>query len=53
MRPGSIIPDDIPLRPFGGLTDPVYQGYRYFVSQDRKVVIVDPETRTVVRILDL
>jgi hypothetical protein len=53
VRPGSIIPDDIPLRPFGGLTDPFYQGYRYFVSPDRKVVIVDPETRIVVRILDL
>jgi hypothetical protein len=53
VRPGSVIPDDIPLRPFGGLTDPFYQGYRYFVSPDRKVVIVDPETRTVVRILDL
>ena len=53
VRPGSIIPGDIPLRPFGGLTDPFYQGYRYFVSPDRKVVLVDPETRMVVRILDL
>jgi hypothetical protein len=44
VRPGSVIPDDIPLRQFGGLTDTFYQGYRHFVSPDRKVVIVDPKT---------
>lgn len=53
VRPGSIVPSYVPLQTFGGLTDPFYQGYRYFVSPDHKVVIVDPSTRTVVRILDL
>ena len=41
LRPGSILPEAVPLRRFA-----------FFVSVDRKIVVVDPRTRVVVRILD-
>ncbi len=50
LRPGSILPEAVPLRRFEG--QPLLERYGFFVSVDRKIVIVDPRTRTVVRILD-
>lgn len=50
LRPGSVIPDAIPLNPFAGRSD--LARYSYFVSVDNKVVVVDPATRVVVRILN-
>ena len=50
LRPGSILPEAVPLRSFKG--QPLLERYGFFVSVDHKIVIVDPRTRTVVRILD-
>ena len=50
LRPGSVLPAAVPLRHFEG--QPSLERYAFFVSVDRKIVIVDPHTRVVVRILD-
>ena len=50
LRPGSILPEAVPLRHFEG--QPSLERYGFFVSVDHKIVVVDPRTRTVVRILD-
>ena len=50
LRPGSVIPEAVPLRPFEG--QPRLARYAYFVSVDHKIVVADPQTRVVVRILD-
>lgn len=50
LRPGSILPDAVPLRHFEG--QPSLERYGFFVSVDHKIVVVDPRTRTVLRILD-
>ena len=50
LRPGSILPDAVPLRRFEG--QPSLERYAFFVSVDHKIVVVDPHTRVVVRILD-
>ena len=50
LRPGSIIPEGVPLRVFSKNTE--LARFAYFISVDDKVVIADPRTRTVVRILD-
>ena len=53
LRPGSIVPEGVPLRQFGRDSTPRLSGMGYFVSVDHKLVVVDPETRVVARILDL
>ena len=50
LRPGSVIPDAVPLRPFEKVA--ALSRYAYFVSVDHKIVVADPQTRVVVRILD-
>jgi hypothetical protein len=50
LRPGSVIPDAIPLQPFTRI--PSLAKYAFFVSVDHKIVVVDPHTRIVARILD-
>ena len=50
LRPGSVLPEAVPLRRFEG--QPSLERYAFFVSVDRKIVVVDPRTRVVVRILD-
>ncbi|HWG05939.1 MAG TPA: DUF1236 domain-containing protein [Beijerinckiaceae bacterium] len=52
IRPGSLIPDGVPLKIFPADASPDLQGYAYFVSADRKLVVVEADTRRVVRILD-
>ncbi|HEY8565800.1 MAG TPA: DUF1236 domain-containing protein [Beijerinckiaceae bacterium] len=52
VRPGSIIPADVDLEPFGDQTTQTLRGYAYFVSPNNKVVVVNPADRRVVRILD-
>ena len=52
IRPGAIIPDGVPLKIFPADASPDLQGYAYFVSADRKLVVVEADTRRVVRILD-
>lgn len=47
LRPGSVVPVGVPLQQF---REPRLAKYAYFVSVDNKVVVVDPATRTVVRI---
>ncbi|MDJ1158934.1 DUF1236 domain-containing protein [Chelatococcus sp. SYSU_G07232] len=51
VRHGSIVPDYIVLRPITRMSPPSPHSYAYFVSRDRKIVIVDPATREVVRIV--
>ena len=50
LRPGSVIPEAVPLRPFEKIA--ALSRYAYFISVDHKVVVADPQTRVVVRILD-
>ncbi|WP_158809828.1 DUF1236 domain-containing protein [Beijerinckia sp. L45] len=50
LRPGSVLPDGVPLRVFA--KDSELARFAYFVSVDNKIVIADPRTRTVVRIID-
>ena len=50
LRPGSVIPDAVRLEPFEG--QPKLARFVYFVSVDHKIVVADPRTRVVVRILD-
>jgi hypothetical protein len=50
LRPGSIIPDGVPLRLFANVSE--LGRFAYFVSVDHKIVIADPQSRTVVRIID-
>ena len=50
LRPGSVLPEAVPLRRFEG--QPSLDRYAFFVSVDHKLVVVDPRTRVVVRILD-
>lgn len=52
---GSIIPDDIELYDMPVSARSVRNGldrYRYFVSPDEKLVLVDPASRMVARIMD-
>ena len=52
LRPGTIVPPDVPLTPFTDAPKPNLRRYGYFVAPGDKVVVVDPATRAVVRILD-
>jgi hypothetical protein len=50
LRPGSIIPEGVPLRPFENVEG--LKRLAFFVSVDHKIVVADPRTRMVVHILD-
>lgn len=52
LRPGSIVPPDVRLAPFTEAPNPRLRRFGYFVAPGDKIVVVDPETRAVVRILD-
>lgn len=55
VRVGSQVPVDVDLFAFSdGAVDeePSIERYRYFVSPDNKIVLVEPQTRQVVRIID-
>jgi hypothetical protein len=52
LRPGSIVPPDVRLAPFTDAPNPRLRRFGYFVAPGEKIVVVDPETRAVVRILD-
>ena len=51
VRPGGTIPRDIRLSPLADISEPSLSRYAYFVSPDNKIVIVDPATRQVMRII--
>lgn len=51
VRPGSVIPRDIRLSPLADISVQGLSRYAYFVSPDDKIVIVDPTTREVKRII--
>ena len=51
VRPGSVIPRDLRLSPLADISVPTLSRYAYFVSPDNKIVIVDPATRQVLRII--
>jgi hypothetical protein len=51
VRPGSIIPRDVRLSPLADISVEGLSRYAYFVSPDDKIVIVDPTTREVKRII--
>ncbi len=51
VRPGSVVPEYVQLRRFeNGVAG--MERYGYFVSPDDKIVIVEPSSRRVVRIID-
>ena len=52
IRPGSVIPGYVELEPFEDAPVPALRRYAYFVSPNNKIVVVDPATRQVVRILE-
>jgi Protein of unknown function (DUF1236) len=51
-RPGKILPRDVRLSPLANLSVEGLNRYAYIVSPDDKIVLVDPATRRVVRVLD-
>ena len=52
LRPGKILPRDVRLSPLANLSVEGLNRYAYIVSPDDKIVLVDPATRRVVRVLD-
>lgn len=55
VRVGSVVPIDVDLYAFSGdviAATPAMGSYRYFLSPDQKIVVVEPETRRVVRVLE-
>ena len=52
LRPGTIVPPDVELAPFTDAPNPKLRRYGYFIAPGDKVVVVNPATRAVVRILD-
>ncbi len=51
VRPGSVVPGDVRLSPLADISVQGLNRYAYFVSPDDKIVIVEPNTRQVVRII--
>jgi hypothetical protein len=49
---GSAVPRDVPLRPMTNFGSTRLAHLAYFVSPDAKIVVVEPQTRRVVRIID-
>jgi hypothetical protein len=52
LRPGKVLPRDVRLSPLANLSVEGLNRYAYIVSPDDKIVLVDPATRRVVRVLD-
>ncbi|WP_406855377.1 DUF1236 domain-containing protein [Alsobacter sp. KACC 23698] len=52
VRVGSIVPDDVELQPMNGIGSQRLQRLGYFLSPDDKIVVVEPRSRQVVRIID-
>ena len=52
VRVGSIVPNYVDLQPMNGIGSPRLQRLGYFLSPDDKIVVVEPRTRQVVRIID-
>ena len=52
VRVGSIVPDYVELQAMNGIGSPRLQRLGYFLSPDDKIVVVEPRTRQVVRIID-
>ncbi|MFO1149735.1 MAG: DUF1236 domain-containing protein [Alsobacter sp.] len=48
---GSAVPGDIPLRPMSRFGSQGLANLAYFVSPDQKIVVVEPQTRRVVKII--
>lgn len=51
IRIGSHVPGDVPLHAMTGIGSPGLAQLAYFISPDEKIVIVEPQTRRVVRIM--
>ena len=51
VRIGSAVPSDVPLRPMARFGSQDLARFAYFVSPDQKIVVVEPETRRVVKII--
>ena len=51
VRPGSVVPADVRLSPLADISVQGLNRYAYFVSPDDKIVIVEPNSRQVVRII--
>ncbi len=52
LRPGKVLPRDLRLSPLANLSIEGLNRYAYIVSPDDKIVVVDPATRRVVRVVD-
>ena len=52
LRPGKVLPRDVRLSPLANLSVEGLNRYAYIVSPDDKIVLVDPASRRVVRVLD-
>ncbi len=52
LRPGKVLPRDVRLSPLANLAVEGLSRYAYIVSPDDKIVVVDPATRRVVRVVD-
>ena len=52
LRSGSVVPADIRLSPLADMSVPALNRYAYFVAPDEKIVIVDPATRQVMRVIN-
>lgn len=52
LAPGRIVPRDIRLSPLANIPVEGLGRFAYLVSPDDKIVIVDPASRRVVRVLD-
>jgi hypothetical protein len=50
---GSIVPGYVPLRPMRGMGTRGTERLAYFVSPDAKIVMVEPRSRQVVRIIEM
>jgi hypothetical protein len=48
---GSAVPRDIPLRPMSRFGSQGLANLAYFISPDHKIVVVEPQTRRVVKII--
>jgi hypothetical protein len=51
VQPGSVVPRDLRLSPLADIPVPALSRYAYFVSPDNKIIIVDPATRQVMRVI--
>lgn len=52
VRVGSIVPDYVDLQPMEGIGSRRLAQLAYFVSPDEKIVVVEPRSRQVVKIID-